>query len=44
MAQGKLQVKLDPHCSKFRPGLEGVYDAQKYMRTGKNVGKIYVAL
>lgn len=40
--EGKITVRLDPGSTNFK-GLEGVYEAQKYIRTGQNAGKIYVS-
>jgi NADPH:quinone reductase-like Zn-dependent oxidoreductase len=40
---GDISIRLDPYCQKFK-GLEGVYEAQKYIRTGRNVGKVYVSI
>ena len=34
---------MDSACAEFK-GLEGVYKAQEYMRSGKNVGKIYAPI
>jgi prostaglandin reductase 3 len=42
IAGGDISVRLDPGSANFR-GLEGVYEAQKYMRTGQNAGKVYVS-
>jgi NADPH:quinone reductase-like Zn-dependent oxidoreductase len=42
IADGDISVRLDPGSAKFK-GLEGVYEAQKYMRTGQNAGKVYVS-
>lgn len=42
IADGKIIVKLDKASAEFK-GLEGVYQAQEYIRTGKNIGKIYVS-
>ena len=40
--EGAISVRLDPGSANFK-GLEGVYEAQKYMRTGQNAGKVYVS-
>ena len=40
---GEISVKIDPACDQFR-GLEGVYEAQKHIRTAQNVGKVYVKI
>mgnify|MGYP003626144709 CR=1 FL=1 len=42
LIDGRISVKLDPQCANFK-GLEGVYQAQDYIRTGQNVGKVYVS-
>ena len=39
----KVRIVLDIKCAEFK-GLEGVYKAQAYMRSGKNVGKIYAPI
>lgn len=41
--EGKIVARVDPISANFK-GLEGVYDAQKYIRTGQNAGKICVSL
>ena len=40
---GKVRIVMDKDCAEFT-GLEGVYKAQAYMRSGKNVGKIYAPI
>lgn len=40
--EGKIIVRVDPVSANFK-GLEGVYEAQKYIRTGQNAGKICVS-
>jgi NADPH:quinone reductase-like Zn-dependent oxidoreductase len=40
---GKITVELDPVCAGFH-GLEGVYEAQAHIRTGQNIGKVFVSL
>jgi len=42
LQEGRMSVRLDPGSANFE-GLEGVYEAQKYIRTGQNTGKIYVS-
>ena len=40
---GKVSIVMDKDCTEFT-GLEGVYKAQAYMWSGKNVGKIYAPI
>ena len=40
--RGEIDVRVDPGAARFK-GLEGVYEAQKYIRTGQNAGKVYVS-
>lgn len=42
MANGRIRVVLDEACKDYA-GIEGIYEAQDRMRTGKNVGKIYAS-
>ena len=41
--EGKIVARVDPVSANFK-GLEGVYEAQKYIRTGQNAGKVCVSL
>jgi NADPH:quinone reductase-like Zn-dependent oxidoreductase len=42
IGEGKITVRIDPGSSNFK-GLEGVYEAQSHIRTGQNIGKVYVS-
>mmetsp|Transcript_37115 Transcript_37115/g.41480 ORF Transcript_37115/g.41480 Transcript_37115/m.41480 type:complete len:374 (-) Transcript_37115:123-1244(-) len=42
LAEGTVKVVLDAESSSYQ-GIEGIYEAQERMRSGQNVGKIYVS-
>jgi NADPH-dependent curcumin reductase CurA len=43
VSTGKIRIVMAEECKSF-VGLEGVYEAQAFMRSGKNIGKIYATV
>lgn len=43
LSKGDIKIMLDPNCEKFK-GIKDIYNAQKLMRKGVNIGKMYVTI
>ena len=43
VADGTIRIVMDQECRRFA-GVDGIYEAQRRMRLGRNIGKIYARL